>query len=219
MLKLKKSEWSILIGLLILSFIPSVGGTIRLIDLTTGEDFLDVNPRIQSAPLPVIYHIISSVVFCILGALQFLANFRMNHLDWHRLVGCLIVTAGLVSALSGVWMTHYYSFPSSLQGGLLYWVRFIVGISITVFIVLGLKAVLNKRISQHQAWMMRAYALGQGAGTQVLITIPWLMTVGEPSGVFRDVLMTTGWVINLIVAELIVSKYKPLLLLRLEGRC
>ncbi len=69
------------------------------------------------------------------------------------------------------------------------------------YILLGLVAVLKKRIVQHRAWMIRAYALGQGAGTQVLITIPWLLTVGEPTGLTRDILMTGAWVINIIVAE------------------
>ncbi len=69
------------------------------------------------------------------------------------------------------------------------------------YILLGLVAVLKKRIVQHRAWMIRAYALGQGAGTQVLITIPWLLTVGEPTGLTRDILMTVAWVLNIIVAE------------------
>ncbi|MFT6864468.1 MAG: hypothetical protein ACJAVK_003034, partial [Akkermansiaceae bacterium] len=54
--------------------------------------------------------------------------------------------------------------------------------------------------------MIRAYALGQGAGTQVLVSIPWLVTVGEPSGFTRDVLMTLAWVINVFVAEWIIRR-------------
>ena len=76
----------------------------------------------------------------------------------------------------------------------------------TVYILLGLSAVYKKRIVQHQAWMIRAYALGQGAGTQVFVTIPWLLTVGEPSGLSRDILMTAAWVINLIVAEWAINR-------------
>ena len=53
--------------------------------------------------------------------------------------------------------------------------------------------------------MIRAYALGQGAGTQVLITIPWLLTVGEPTGLTRDILMTVAWVLNIIIAERVIN--------------
>lgn len=103
-------------------------------------------------------------------------------------------------------MTHYYSFPGSLQGNLLYFVRIVVGVSMTTCIVFGLSSVLKKRIARHQAWMIRAYALGQGAGTQVLIAIPWLLTVGEPSGFTRDILMTAAWAINIVVAESIIYR-------------
>ena len=54
--------------------------------------------------------------------------------------------------------------------------------------------------------MVRAYALGQGAGTQALITIPWLLTVGEPGGMTRDILMTAGRVTNIVVAEWIICR-------------
>jgi len=208
MINLKKSEWIILIGLLVLSFIPSIGGTFRLVELELGTalEFLPENPRIQSAPIPVEFHLISSIPFCILGAFQFLPGIRRNYPKWHRLAGRFLVCAGMVSALSGLWMTHYYSFPDSLQGNLLYFVRIIVGFSMTMCILLGLSSVLKKRIAQHQAWMVRAYALGQGAGTQALIMIPWLLTVGEPGGMTRDILMTAGWVINIVVAEWIIYR-------------
>lgn len=206
MINLKKSEWLILTGLLVLSFIPVIGGTFRLVELELGTalEFLPENPRIQSAPIPVEFHIISSILFCILGAFQFLPGIRRNYPKWHRLAGRFLVCAGIVSALSGLWMTHYYSFPDSLQGNLLYFVRIIAGISMTLCILLGLSSVLNKRIAQHQAWMVRAYALGQGAGTQALIMIPWVLTVGEPGGMTRDILMTAGWLINIVVAEWII---------------
>jgi len=101
-------------------------------------------------------------------------------------------------------MTHYYSFPDYLQGDLLYAIRIFVALSMTAFIFLGLSAVFKKRIAQHQAWMIRAYALGQGAGTQVFISIPWLLTIGEPNGLSRDILMTTAWMVNIFVAEWVI---------------
>ncbi len=201
MIDLKKSEWIILLGLLLLSFVPCIGGISRLVALGSGAGLLPENPRIQSAPILVILHILSAVPYCILGAFQFLPSFIRMYPKLHRLTGRLLVGAGIISALSGLWMTHYYSFPDELQGDLLYCVRIIVGFAMIAYILLGLAAVLKKRIVQHRAWMIRAYALGQGAGTQVLITIPWLLTVGEPTGLTRDILMTLAWVLNIIVAE------------------
>ncbi len=208
MVFLKKAEWSILVGLLALSFAPVIAGIFRLVELELdiALEFLPENPRVESAPIPVIFHLIGAIPFCILGAFQFLQSIRTNHPKWHRLSGRLLVLAGLISALSGLWMTHFYTFPDSLQGNLLYFVRIVVGSSMVMCILLGLSSVLKRRIAQHQAWMIRAYAFGQGAGTQVLVTIPWLLTVGEPIGFTRDILMTAAWVINISIAEWIIGK-------------
>lgn len=205
MMYLKKSEWSILIALLLLCLVPCVGGTFRLVELVTGSEFLPENPRINSVPLPAMLHIASSVLYCILGAFQFIRSIRLTYPNWHLLAGRLLVSAGIVSAISGLWMTHYYPFPEHLQGDLLYFIRILVAFSMTAFILLGLSAVFKKKIAQHQAWMIRSYALGQGAGTQVLIAIPWLLTVGEPIGLTRDILMTGSWLINIAVAEWVIN--------------
>ena len=216
---MKRPEWLILIGLLLLSLIPCVGGSIRLIEILSSAEFgfLPENPRIGSAPTPVILHLISSVPYCILGAFQFLPSFRNAYPKWHRLIGRFLVLAGIVSALSGLWMTHSYSFPASLQGELLYGVRIIVGLAMIASIYLGLTAIRMKRFSQHKAWMIRAYALGQGAGTQVMISIPWFILFGESTGLTRDILMTLGWLINLALAEIIIhrkSNFKATLSIR-----
>lgn len=208
MLKLKKSEWVILIGLLVLSFVPGIGGIFRMLELEFGTvlEFLPENPRIQSAPIPVEFHLVSSIPYCILGAFQFLLSIRRNYPKWHQVAGRFLVCAGIVSALSGLWMTHFYSFPDSLQGTFLYVVRIVVGFSMILCILLGLSSILKKRITQHQAWMIRAYALGQGAGTQVLISVPWLLAADEPSGFTREILMTAAWVINIAIAEYVIQK-------------
>ena len=54
--------------------------------------------------------------------------------------------------------------------------------------------------------MIRAYALGQGAGTQVLVLGPWMLITGESGGLTRDVLMTVAWAINVVVAEVIIRR-------------
>ena len=207
MMNLKKSELFILIGLLSLGFVPFIGGTFRLLELGVGlELFLPENPRIHSVPVPAVFHIISAVIYTIIGAFQFIPSIRRSHPKWHRLTGRLLVGAGVVSAITGLWMTHYYSFPDSLQGVLLYFVRILVGFSMIVFILLGLSAILEKRIAQHRAWMIRAYALGIGAGTQGFVIVPWLLTIGEPSGLARDILMTVAWIINVVVGEWVINK-------------
>ena len=61
-------------------------------------------------------------------------------------------------------------------------------------IVLGLAAIRRRDIARHRAWMMRGYAIGQGAGTQVLIRLPWDLIFGPPSELSSALLMGAGWV-------------------------
>jgi hypothetical protein len=67
-------------------------------------------------------------------------------------------------------------------------------------------ALVQRRYSEHGAWMIRAYALGMGAGTQVFTHLPWLLIVGQPRGLMRDTLMAAGWFINACVAEWVVRR-------------
>jgi len=203
--RLTKPEWVILIGLLLLSLVPCLGGGVRVTELLTGIEVMPENPRVQSAPVPVMIHLLGSVPYCILGILQFLPSIRRAFPIWHRKSGKFLILAGLLAASSGLWMTHYYEFPEELQGPLLYWVRILVGLGMIVALSLGFFAVLKKKITEHKAWMLRAYALGQGAGTQVFVIIPWIFLAEEPVGVSRDILMTLAWAINLIVVQAIIS--------------
>ena len=202
-----KSEWMILVGLFVLSFIPVSAGIFRLVELGGGAAMLPENPRVTAAPTPVVLHIISVGLYCYLGAFQFLPSIRRHSPKWHRCNGRLMVVSGIISALSGLWMTHFYSFPYELQGDLLYCVRILLGSAMVVFIVLGLAAILRRDIVRHSSWMIRAYAIGQGASTQGLMIMSWIaISGGEPSGLTRDVMMTFAWIINIAIAEWIIRK-------------
>jgi hypothetical protein len=55
--------------------------------------------------------------------------------------------------------------------------------------------------------MTRAYAIGMGAGTQVLTHLPWFILIGDTGVASRAVLMGAGWGINLIVAEIAIRRH------------
>jgi uncharacterized membrane protein len=207
-MRLQRSEWVVVISLLLLSFIPCVGGAIRLIELSLGASFqfLPPKPMISSAPIPVLVHLATAIPYCVLGIAQFLPSLRQRHSNLHRVLGRGLALAGVASVLSGLWMTQFYAHPAEDQSNLLYVVRLTVGFSMLGCFYLGVSYAMKKCIGQHQAWMIRAYALAQGAGTQSLIGIPWVLMAGEITGSLRDFVMTAGWVINALVAECIIRK-------------
>ncbi|EMY71162.1 DUF2306 domain-containing protein [Leptospira vanthielii] len=201
----KKDFW-IIGSLLFLSLVPGIAGIIRFLQLMKGEGYTVENQRFFNDPIPVIIHILAVVAFSILGAFQFAPGFRKKHIVWHRISGRFLVCMGLVSALSGLWLTLVYPRVPT-DGDWLFGIRMVVGIWMTVCIFVGFFFVRKKKISQHSHWMIRGYAIGMGAGTQVFTHLPWFILVGgDPSGIPRDLMMGAGWFINFLFAEWIIRK-------------
>ena len=200
-----KSDWLIPAGLIALSLIPVAAGTVRLVQLGGGAEITPDNARFFAAPLPVALHIISATIYCVLGAFQFSSGFRRRKPNWHRAAGRILVPCGLIAALSGLWMTHFYP-PVMGDGPILYAIRLLVGSAMVLFICLGLTAILRRDFPHHRAWMMRGYALGLGAGTQALTHLPWFLFPSIQGELARALFMGAGWAINLAVAEWIIRR-------------
>ncbi len=200
-----KPEWLIPAGLIALSFIPVASGTVRLVQLGSGAEITPDNARFFAAPVPVVLHIISATIYCVLGAFQFSSGFRRRKPNWHRAAGRILVPCGLVAALSGLWLTQFYP-PVDSDGPILYAIRLLVGSAMVLFICIGFDAIRRRDIPRHRAWMMRGYALGLGAGTQALTHLPWFLFPGIQGELTRALLMGAGWAINLAVAEWIIRR-------------
>lgn len=199
-----KSDWLIPGGLVALSMVPAIAGTVRLAQLAGGANITPENARFFAAPLPVVLHISSVIVYSILGAFQFSPGFRRRRRGWHRAAGRILAPCGLLVALSGLWMAHFYPWPKG-DGQLVYMERLVFGSAMVVSIGLGLYAIRRRDYASHGAWMMRAYAIGLGAGTQVLTHLPWFLLVdGKPGELPRGLMMGAGWAINVVVAEWII---------------
>lgn len=202
-------DWKMPLALLLISAIPFAAGIVRLSGLVGNPAISAENARFVAAPFPVIVHILSASLFSILGALQFSSALRQRNPQWHRLSGRIVVASGVFTALSGLWMTVMYPIPPELQGDMLYAVRAFVSVAMLLSIYCAVVAVMRHDIATHRAWMIRAYALGQGAGMQVVVLLPWMLVIGKPTLLQRDVLMTLAWLINLLVAEMAIQRWAP----------
>lgn len=204
----RRADWLVPAGLLLLSLVPALAGTARLAQLAGGAKVTADNARFFAQPIPVVLHILSVIPYSMVGAFQFAPAFRKRHRVWHRKVGRLLGVCGFVAAMSGLWMAHFYPWPAG-DGVGVYVERLVFGTAMAVSIVLGIDAAARRRdFKAHGDWMIRAYAIGMGAGTQVLTHLPWFIFVGKPGESARTVLMGAGWVINVVVAEWIIRR-KP----------
>jgi hypothetical protein len=196
----KRSGWRLSAGLIALNLVPALAGSVRVVQLASGAEVTDANRRFFDSPFPVVAHIVGAIAFGLAGALQFAKAFRRRRPRWHRAAGRVVAPAGIVVALTGLWMTGAYDLPpadNALLGGF----RYAAGTAMLASIVAALASLRMRRYRNHGAWMARAYAIGLGAGTQVFTSVAWLALVGEPSPTTRAWLMFAGWAINIAVVE------------------
>lgn len=204
MIKLTKADLQIPALLIALSLVPMLGGVSRLASLSGDAASAPDDARFLAAPAPVVIHVLSATLYCLLGAFQLTPGFRVRWPGLHRRAGRLLALCGLSAGVTGLWMTAFYPIPAGLQGPILYGVRLAVASAMVASIVIAWRSILRRDVPRHEAFMIRAYALGQGAGTQVLVLLPWMLISGESRGLTRDLLMTLAWTINIIVAEWII---------------
>jgi hypothetical protein len=120
---------------------------------------------------------------------------------WHRAAGRTLVPAGIAAALSGMWMALFYDLPPH-DGPLLSVFRLVFGAAMVAAIAFGFAAILRRDVVHHRAWMMRGYAIAQGAGTQAVLFV----FAGTPGQLGRSLLMGAAWALNLVIAEWIIRR-------------
>lgn len=107
-----------------------------------------------------------------MGLFQFVPGFRQWHPAWHRAAGRMLISSGFIAALSGLWMSQFYSLPAS-DGAILYGLTLFFGSAMIFALVLGVDALTKREFTQHGAWMLRAYAIALGAGKQFFTHLPF----------------------------------------------
>ncbi|WP_243061053.1 DUF2306 domain-containing protein [Nocardioides sp. SR21] len=192
------------VGLVALSVVPLTAGTLRLVQLAGGPDLMPADERFAGFPVALVAHIVGAAVYALVGVLQFVPRLRRHHITWHRRAGRIQAATGLLVAGSALWLTLFYP-PQPGTGDLLFVFRLLVGTAMAAALVLGFRAARNRDIPAHRAWMVRAYALGLGAGTQVFTEGfgGAAFGTGEVAG---DLAKAAGWAINITVAEWVIRR-------------
>jgi uncharacterized membrane protein len=132
---------------------------------------------------------------------------RRRHLDWHRRTGRILTVAGLLVAMSALWMTLFYERQPG-TGDLLYLLRLVFGSAMAACLILGVTTIRRGDVAAHRAWMIRAYAIGLAAGTQAFTIGIGAALIGT-GGVRGDLGSAAGWAINIAVAEWLIRRHTP----------
>jgi uncharacterized membrane protein len=196
--------WLLPTALILFCLVPVLAGGARIGQLSTGAAITPDNARFFASPVPVVVHIVTVSVYALLSAFQFAPGLRRRRPGWHRAAGRLLVPSGILAASAGLWMALFYPHPPT-TGWLLTVFRLVFGSAWILFLVKGFTAIRRWDIARHRAWMIRAYAVGMGAGTQLFTLGPMLaFGVSDRLGIALGHL--AGWVINVVVAEWLIRR-------------
>ena len=196
----RRAGWLLPAGLIAFGLVPILANALRRVAIAAGAAGSSAGDGGMS--LAVILHVVGATVFVVLGALQFSAGFRRRRPSWHRIAGRLAILAALLAAASGLWLAFA---TLADYAPLRVRVRLLAAAGLALCITLGFRAIRQRRLPHHRAWMIRAFAIGLGAATQVF-------TLGFGEGIFGKsavsiaLLNGAGWAINLAVAEWIIRR-------------
>ncbi|MFK2820825.1 DUF2306 domain-containing protein [Flavobacteriaceae sp. LMIT009] len=146
-------------------------------------------------------HIYFGGLALLTGWSQFSKKWRNKYLKTHRTLGKIYVVSVLLSGISGFYIALY------ANGGLTAKLGF--GILAILWLLSTVKAYLtirNKKVTEHQKWMIRSYALCFAAVTLRiwLPLLPMILQIDFDSAYI--IISWLCWVPNLIFAEFLIRR-------------
>ena len=198
-----KRSWPVPAALIALVAIAVTAGVLRLVQLSGGPATMPANPRFDASPLPVVVHIVSAIVFALVGAFQFVPRLRRRR-AWHRRAGRVVVVAGLGVALSALWLNQFFPRAHATRD-IVYPLRWLFGVALVVTLVLGFRAARSRNFPRHRVWMIRSFAIALVGGTQVF-TLWFGGAIFGPGDLPQALMIVGAWGINLAVAEWIIRR-------------
>lgn len=201
MIKKIATNWRVPLLLLLLGSLNILFGALQLDTIQQGPSAASTefaSTTYFESPIPIVLHIVAGIVFNLLGPLQFAPVSWQKWPRWHRWSGRLLLVAGLLVGLTGLWMNHF--FPA--YGG---WLKY-SGVALSSLGLIGslgiaLQAIRRRDISRHRAGMMRAIALALGPATQRLFILPIFFIYGSVNDLLIGLVVWGGFVVNLAVVE------------------
>lgn len=142
-------------------------------------------------------HIAFGVVALVIGPFTLFEKFREKNIHRHRMIGKIYIIGVLLSGVSGL----YLAFQAT--GGLVSKIGFgFLSLFWLLSVFQGLVKIKNKKIHDHQKWMIRNYALTFAAVTLRMWLFLFTLLFGfENFKLCYAIIAWLCWVPNLIVAE------------------
>lgn len=160
------------------------------------------------APLPsfvihrtaLICHAVFASIALLAGPWQFIPSLRRKHLGLHRWTGRIY--------LSAIAVAYVFSLPVALaaNGGIISTLGFLsLGVVWIFTSGMGLRTIFQGRVTAHQDWMTRSYAITWGAVTlRLYIALAALLHL--PTIPSYRAISWLSWITTLLFAEILIRR-------------
>lgn len=186
-----------------LTAIPILSSLALMFQIPSGNVPED-SAHLAVAPISLFVHALAGFAFGITGPVQFVRALRNRFGALHRALGRIFVLSGAVIGLSGL---SILAQVTSQRTPMLDIARGFFGLALLVALAMAMVAIRNRDFLRHRAWVIRSYAIGMGLGTVALVFIPLYIITGQPPiGPLSDILFVVTWVMNIVVAEVIIRR-------------
>jgi uncharacterized membrane protein len=188
-------------SLVILSAVSRLIGVSEF--LLTGKSADSGDQHYASHLVVTLLHLIPGLLFILLGPLQFVSSIRNRWPQYHRWMGRVLLFCGLFTAISALIMN--FTFPP--VGGT---AKAIAVVIFSVFTIVALivawYAAVNRQFTKHRDWIIRAYAILLAVSTARFFFVPYFLIAGMPTVGVIDLGMCSAFLLNWIVAEMIIRR-------------
>jgi uncharacterized membrane protein len=150
----------------------------------------------------LLIHVAGAATALLVGSAQFFPRLRARHLSLHRWVGRVYVLGCAVGGVSGLVLALGAS-----TGGVTSTGFGALAFAWLVTTALAWRRAVQRRVGEHQAWMIRSFSL-----TLAAVTLRIYLPIGEllpvPFAIAYQVISFLCWVPNLLAAEIYLRRRK-----------
>ena len=142
-------------------------------------------------------HIVPGALYLLLAPLQLAYRIRSRHYTFHRRLGRVLATAGMISGVFALIFGGLFSFGGLPEAA----AAVVFGLWFLTCLVLAVRAIRRDDIVPHRRWMIRAFAIGIGLGT----TRIWLQLLPLAGLDFASSFGPAFWIsfsLHALIAEL-----------------
>ncbi|WP_051792652.1 DUF2306 domain-containing protein [Amycolatopsis jejuensis] len=169
----------------------------------------------DALPWPIrflfIAHIVAAGLALATGPFQFSRRLRARSIRAHRVLGRVYLISVLAGAVSGATTSLWNSL--GIQGAIGY---FTLDVLWAATAWQAYRAIRERRLHEHQAWMIRNFALTYAAVTLraalpvlILVQLPFSTDTAFPhlfDAAIHTIAPWLGWLINIVVAEYLIAR-------------